>query len=212
MDELEFLKQNWKKQEEDLPKLSYDQIYQMLWKKSSSIVKWIFVISILELLLSTLLSISFADGDYWADMEKIHLKEFTIGLYIFSYSITFYFIYRFYRNYMKISATDDASTLMKNIIHTRKTVKTYIAFVLITTGASSFVYLYFTIVNHQLVKEVETAAKYSYDTMDWVKFSLIFMVVMAIFLAALWLFYRLIYGILLKRLRRNYKELKKLEV
>lgn len=212
MDELEFLKQNWKKQEEDLPKLSYDQIYQMLWKKSSSIVKWIFVISILELLLSTLLSISFADGEYWTNMEEIHLTEFTIGLYIFSYTVTFYFIYRFYRNYRKISATDDAATLMKNIIHTRKTVKTYIAFVLISTGASSFVYLYFTIANHQLVKEVEEAAKYSYDAMDWVKFSLIFMVVMAVFLGALWLFYRLIYGILLKRLKRNYRELKKLEV
>ncbi len=33
MDELEFLKQNWKKQEENLPHLSYDEIYNMIWKK-----------------------------------------------------------------------------------------------------------------------------------------------------------------------------------
>ncbi|MFD0975184.1 hypothetical protein [Salinimicrobium gaetbulicola] len=212
MDELEFLKQNWKKQEENLPRLSYDQIYQMLWKKSSSIVKWIFVISILELLLSTLLSIFIADGDYWADMEKIQLKEFTIGLYIFSYSITFYFIYRFYRNYQKISSTDDAVTLMGNIIHTRRTVKSYIAFVLISSGISSLVYVYFTLANHQMVTQVEETSKYTFETMDWVKITLAFVVVMGVFLCALWLFYKLIYGILLKRLKRNYKELKKLEV
>lgn len=212
MDELEFLKQNWKKQEESLPKLSYDQIYKMLWKKSSSIVRWIFVISILELLLSTMISIFFADGDYWANMEEIQLKEFTIGLYIFSYSVTFYFIYKFYKNYQKISTTDDAATLMKNIINTRKTVKAYIAFVLISTGASSIVYLYFTIANHQVVTQVKDTTKYSYEAMDWVKFSLTFIVVMVVFLCALWLFYKLIYGILLRRLNRNYKELKKLEV
>ena len=36
--------------------------------------------------------------------------------------------------------------------------------------------------------------------------------VTGIFLLLIWLFYRLIYGILLKRLNRNYDELKKLEV
>ena len=43
MDELELLKKDWRKKEEYLPKLSYDEIYKMIWKKSSSIVKWIFL-------------------------------------------------------------------------------------------------------------------------------------------------------------------------
>ena len=50
MDELDLLKKDWKKQEGNYPKLSYDEIYKMIWKKSSSIVKWIFVISIIEFL------------------------------------------------------------------------------------------------------------------------------------------------------------------
>ena len=212
MDELDILKKNWKKQEEDLPRLSYDQIYKMLWRKSSSIVKWIFVISILELLLSTLLSIGLADGDYWAQMEELNLKNFTIGQYIFSYSITFYFIYRFYRNYKKISVTDDAATLMRNIIKTRKTVKTYIAFVLIFSGLFSVVFAIFAIQNHQMLTNVEEASKYTFDMLDWVKFIVAGVVILGVFLCALWLFYKLIYGILLKRLRANYRELKKLEV
>lgn len=212
MDELDILKQNWKKQEEDLPRLSYDQIYKMLWKKSSSIVKWIFVISIVELLLSTLLSIGLADADYWAQMEELNLKSFTIGQYIFSYSITFYFIYRFYRNYKKISATDDAATLMRNIIKTRKTVKTYIAFVLIFSGLFSVFFAVFAIRHHQMLTNVEEASKYTFDMLDWVKFIVVGIVILGVFLCALWLFYKLIYGILLRRLRSNYKELKKLEV
>ena len=212
MDELDFLKRNWKKQEASLPHLSYEQIYKMIWKKSSSIVKWIFVISVLELFLSTILSIWLADADYWAEMEKIHLKSFTIGLYILGYIITFYFIFKFYKNYRKISVTDDAASLMENIIRTRKTVKTYIAYVLISNGFSAIIVTFFTVKNHQLVQEVQNSSKYTFDAMDWTKFIFAMTVALIVFLGVLWLFYRLLYGILLRRLKRNYRELKKLEV
>ena len=212
MDELEFLKQNWKKQEENLPRLSYDEIYKMIWKRSSSIVKWIFVISIVELLLSSLLSIYMADANYWAQMEALHLKQITIYGYIVSYLITFYFIYSFYRNYRRISSTDDAATLMKNIIRTRRTVKTYIAYILISTGIYSVVIAWFTIQNHQIMQDVQDTSKYSFDTMDWVKFTVLGCIILAIFLVAVWLFYRLVYGILLGRLKRNYRELKRLDM
>ena len=212
MEELDFLKKDWKKQEENFPHLSYNDIYKMLWKKSSSIVKWIFVISIMELFLSTFLNILLADDSYWKEMQQLHIKNFTIGLYVVSYCITFYFIYRFYRNYKRISTTDDAATLMENIIRTRKTVKTYIAYVLIYSGLSSLFLAYFMLRNHQAMEQVEETAKYSYETLDWVKFILLGIIVLAIILSIIWLFYRLIYGILLKKLLRNYKELKKLEM
>ena len=212
MDELDFLKQNWKKQEENLPRLSYDEIYNMIWKRSSSIVKWIFVISIVELLFSTMLSIWVADGEYWDEMDTIGLHAFTIGLYIVSYLITFFFIYRFYRNYQMISATDDAATLMKNILRTRKTVKTYIAYILISTGISSIIVAWFTVKNHQVIQDVQDSTKYTFDSLDWAKFIFAMAIVLAIFLLLIWLFYKLLYGILLKRLKRNYKELKRLEV
>lgn len=212
MDELEFLKQNWKKQEEHLPRLSYDQIYKMIWKRSSSIVKWIFVISIVELLLSSLLSIYMADATYWEQMEELQLKETTIFFYIVSYLITFYFIFCFYRNYRRISSTDDAATLMDNILKTRRTVKNYIAYILISTGLYSIVISWFTIQRHQIMQEAKDVSRYTFDTVDWVKFTILGCLVLAVFLLALWLFYRLLYGILLRRLKRNYKELKRLEM
>jgi len=211
MDELEFLKKDWKKQDANYPKLSYDQIYNMLWKKSSSIVKWIFIISVLELLISTFLSILFTGDDYWVQLEKYNLKQFAEVLFVIGYAITFFFIFMFYRNYKKISATDDAATLMKNIFRTRRTVKYYIAYVLIYNGLTAIVVFSYMIYLH-INSQGQTLTKYNFDTLDWIKFIGVGLIVLTLFLGLIWLFYRLLYGILLKKLNKNYKELKKLEM
>lgn len=212
MDELELLKKDWQKQDANYPKLSYDQIYNMLWKKSSSIVKWIFVISILEFLFWAIFTLVFADNDYWNRMEQLHIKNFIIASYIIGYGITFFFIYRFYRNYQKISATDNASTLMENILKTRKTVKYYIAYVLISTAITSLIMTYFAFTYHAENTQVEEVSKYTFTLTQWAVFIGMMTLALCLLLGLVWLFYRLLYGILLKRLNKNYKELKKLDV
>ncbi|MCM4156579.1 hypothetical protein [Gramella sp. AN32] len=212
MDDLDLLKKDWKKQEESLPHLTYDQIYKMLWKRSSSIVKWIFIISIGEFLFGVILNIIFADKDYWADMEKYHLKEFNIWVYVISYLITFFFIFRFYQNYRKISATDNASKLMKTILKTRKTVKLYIGYVLISSVVVFIVTIWMILKNHAETAVPQVEKNMAFDTTQWLIFFGIMLLSVAILLGILWLFYRLLYGILLKRLNKNFKELKKLEM
>jgi len=212
MDELEILKRDWKKQDDNYPRLTYDQIYKMLWKKSSSIVKWIFVISIAEFLFWAVITIFFADNEYWNEMERLHLKEFTIVSYIIGYAITFFFIYKFYRNYRKISSTDDVASLMKNIIKTRKTVKYYIGYVLISSALIMLIMTYFMFYYHSQSTTVQDVASYSFTTTQWLIFIGMLTLCMIVFLGVVWLFYRLLYGILLKRLHRNYKELQKLEM
>ena len=117
----------------------------------------------------------------------------------------------FYRNYKKISATDDAATLMKNILRTRRTVKYYIAYVLIYNGLTAVVVFSYMIYLH-INSQDQSLTKYSFDTLDWIKFIGVGLIVLTLFLGLIWLFYRLLYGILLKRLHKNYKELKKLEM
>ena len=211
MDDLDLLKKDWKKQEENLPRLSFDEIYKMIWKKSSSIVKWIFLISILEFLLGAVLNIFLADDEYWQQMEKYNLTEFTILVYIFSYLVTFYFIYKFYMNYRKINATDSAKKLMKNILKTRKTVKHYIAFILISTGVVFLLTLYLMLRNHAQGADT-TSQNMEFDAVQWLIFIGGTILALAVLLGVVWLIYRLIYGILLGRLQKNYKELKKLDV
>ena len=211
MDDLDLLKEDWKKQEKSLPHLSYDEIYKMIWKKSSSIVKWIFVISILEFFLGAALNVFLADDEYWQQMERYNLTEFTIVVYIISYLITFYFIYRFYRNYQSISTTDNASILMKNILRTRKTVKYYIGFILISSGVVFLITMFLMLRNHAMDAD-STAADMSFDTTQWLIFIGGTLLALAVLLGVIWLIYRVVYGILLRRLYKNYKELKKLEM
>ncbi len=212
MDGLDLLKKDWKKREGSLPHLSYDQIYQMLWKRSSSIVKWIFVISIIEFLFWGVINIFMADHEYWEEMEQIHLKEFTVATYVINYAITFFFIYCFYKNYRKISATDNAAELMKNILRTKKTVKYYIGYILISTALVALIYTYFMMDYHTSSTMVEDMEKYSFTPLQSLMFAGIMIGGLAVFLGLIWLFYRVVYGILLRRLNRNYKELKKLEI
>lgn len=211
MDELDLLKQDWKKQQGNYPKLSFDQIYNMIWKRSHSIVKWIFYISIIELCAGTILNVVFSGDKYWKNIKENGLEEFTIALYVISYLITFYFIYKFYKNYKSISTTDDASTLMRNILKTRKTVKYYIAYILISTGVLIIGLFTFMISNHSSTNTANIS-KYSFEALDWLKFIGISIIALSIILGLIWLFYRLLYGILLRRLKKNYIELKQMEM
>ncbi|WP_026915974.1 membrane protein [Christiangramia portivictoriae] len=211
MDNLDLLKKDWKKQEKSIPQLSYDEIYKLIWKRSSSIVKWIFFISIIEFALGAVLNIFIADDEYWAKMEEYNLTIFLICTYVVSYIITFYFIYKFYTNYKAINATDSASVLMKTILKVRKTVKYYIGFILIS---SAFVFVFsmiFILRNHVLTAE-PVASNMSFDWKQWLLFIGGTLLALAVILGVIWLIYTLVYGILLRRLHRNYKELKKLEM
>jgi len=211
MDELDLLKKDWNKQQGNYPKLTFDQIYKMIWKRSHSIVKWIFYISLIELLAGTIINIIFSGEEYWEDIEKNNLGDVVTTIYIVSYAITFYFIFRFYKNYRTISTTDDAATLMKNILKTRKTVKFYIGYVLIYSAITIVGISGFLILKHSN-KDVESISQYAFDTVDWLRFIGVSVLVLGIILGIIWLFYRLLYGILLKRLKKNYIELKKLEM
>ena len=128
MDELELLKKDWQKKEDHLPKVSYSDIYKMIWKKSSSIVKWIFYISILEFVFWTAINIVFTDGESWQMIKSWHIYEFTIGLMVINYIVLLYFIYKFYVNYRKISFTDSSRDLMKAILKVKRTVTQYVWF------------------------------------------------------------------------------------
>lgn len=213
MDELDILKKDWQKQEDKFPKLSYNEIYNMILKKSSSIVKWIFIISILEFLLWLGLSFFMKDSESMVKFESYGADNIMIPLTVIGYIILAYFFYRFYMNYRTISATDNAKILMENILKTRRTVKQYVGFNLIYLFVVTFVALGIQMnKDTEMVALVEQASANGELLKFYGTFIVITLIVLAIVIAVILLFYYLIYGILLKRLNRNYKELKQLEV
>ena len=81
MDELELLKSQWHSRDKELPRLTYGEIYKMLLKKSSSIVKWILFISIGEIVFWTLLAFTLPDSSHeFIDEMGLHNLMFTANL------------------------------------------------------------------------------------------------------------------------------------
>lgn len=211
MDELELLKKDWQKEDSKYPKLSVKEIYSLLQKKSSSLVKWLFYISIAELIFWILVNSIpyFTSEEYKTRLDEIYNNEILFtGLTVFTYAIILLFIYLLYKSYISISATDNAKKLMESILRTRKIVKYYVIYNLIMVFISFSIGMYYAI-NHN--KEISDKLEH-FSTNQMIVFILFTILFFGIFLLLVWLFYRLIYGILLGRLNKNYKELKKLEV
>ncbi|MCF8715031.1 hypothetical protein JM658_09370 [Joostella atrarenae] len=205
MDELEFLKKDWQKKEKDLPKLSYEDIYSMMLKKSSSSIKWIFYISMIELGLGILMSIFYHPSLELEKMLPPFLNYFTYGSII----VILFFIYQFYKNYKKVSTTSSVKGLLESIIKARKTVRRYIIFNLTFAGILFIVSIIYLSIQQQggWVKFTETA-----DTTDYLIIFGISIIATILFIALFLGIYYLLYGILMRRLKRNYKELKRMDV
>ena len=213
MDELEILKKDWKKEDSRYPKLSKDDIYKMILKKSSSIVKWIFIISILEFVFWTILSFALKDADFNKKFESYHADSIMIPFMILGYLILAYFFYKFFTNYRTISVTDNAKRLMENILKTRRTVKQYVAFNLTYLAVSVFIVLGIEFNRDEtMIATIKDASAngelFKFYAITILATTLILALCIGLFL----IFYYLIYGLLLKRLNSNYRELKKLEI
>ena len=131
---------------------------------------------------------------------------------VLGYIILAYFFYLFFKNYKTISATDNAKVLMENILKTRRTVKQYVAFNLIYLVVATVVVLFIEFdQDQQLISKVNEASANGEIFKFYSTIIITIVLLLAVFIALLLLFYYLIYGLLLKRLNTNYKELKKLE-
>jgi hypothetical protein len=215
MDELELLKKQWQTREQEFPKLSYKEIYKMLLKKSSSIVKWIFLISIGEIILWTLLAFVVPESSREIN-NGIGLKTTFLVINIINYVVFAVFIFLFYKNYLSIKVTDSIKGLMETILRTRRTVKYFVIYnvgasVLLLIGINLFYYTKKDQLYQLMIENYE-----GYSAIPPESFTSIFFISQliggVIMIGLLLLFYRVVYGILLRRLQKNYKELEEIEV
>lgn len=211
MDELDLLKKDWKKQDDSFQKLSYDEIYKMIHKKSSTIVKWIFIICILEFLFWGFVNLLIPDS-YFEIYEKLHLKTLLNISYIIHYIVVVGFIYLFYKNYNAICVIDSTSLLMKKIIRTRKTVNYYVYYNIIVTIILSIIINFMMFSDTDLLVEVFNPKHLALADDKLFNILLIAQIIgFVVMIGFLLLYYRIIYGILLKKLNKNFKELETLE-
>lgn len=214
-DALELLKKDWQKKNDVLPKLSYEQLHSLIWKKSSSVVRWILIVSILEFTLPHLLLLLPPMEKAMEIYEHLGVANYLFALSLLMYAVAIYFIVQFYMRFREISVLDTAKALMNKIIRTRKTVKHYVIFSL----AMIVVNIIITLIGIYLTEDIAQAFPEIQERLQAVspeKLRTTLMLTVGIFglvlTAVVGCIYFLLYGLLLKKLKRNYTELQQLEL
>lgn len=199
MDSLNKYKEVWKNQNLE-HKIDLHSLNQMIHKKSSSIVKWIFYVSLFEFALVLVLNIAFKSD--WDMIKAVGLYNFIKAVDVLGYVILIVFIVLFYRNYKNISVNHSTKELMYSIIKTRNTVKYYIIINLVFIAIAMFYSFNVILKNDEYEQIMESLGKNGH-LLVWsvVVFAILFIV------GIMYLFYSLIYGILIKKLKLNYQEL-----
>ncbi len=202
MDNLENLKDLWQSQPQTGLSYTKEDILNMVRKKSSSIVKWILIISILEFLLPYVL-ILFTDLEtpsrVYAEYGLENLTNYYTAIH---FIIILGFFYVFYRNYRNISADSSVKSLLADILKTRRTVKYYIYYNLVMMGILGLHSFYIIMNSESFLSKLPENADI---TIVWLTALFLYALVLFLF----WCFYRLIYGFFLRKLKRNYAELRK---
>ena len=204
MEQLEKLKGVWKDQGESTIKFSGKDIQKMLHKKSSSIVKWILIISILEFVLPNLIYI-LSDHDASKKIyEDFGLTNITMIYTAVHVVIICVFIYIFYKNYKSISVDSSVKELLHNILKTRKTVKYYIYYNLTMAAVVGIQIFYIVFSSPVFLEKIP-------EGLSLISVWLVALFSLSVIIFIFWIFYRILYGILLKKLNKNYIELLKNE-
>lgn len=210
MDVLDNYKKVWKNQPEDSNKLTSVEIYKMAHSRSSSIVKWIFIIGILEFIFWTAINLTIPDSFYkiYEDLDLMGYLNFFMVLH---YIVIAIFLFLFYKNFKRVSLVDNTKKLINRILKIRKTVKYYVFYNLATVFLGSIILNTIVFSDNNKLMKVMNPDNLALDIKQVITITVISQIIaLVIILVLLWLFYKLVYGILLRKLNKNYKELVKL--
>ncbi|MFT5762089.1 MAG: hypothetical protein ACI8WA_001213 [Polaribacter sp.] len=209
--DLDTYKKSWENQPVETKSVSTIDIYKMSHSKSSSIVKWILIIGILELIFWTSLNFIIPQEylEVYKDFKIMEMLKATTYLH---YVVILIFLVLFYRNYNSISITDNTKRLMNRILSVRKTVKYYVYYNLGSIIISNVVVVSILLGQPDKLIKAMNPNGLNVETDTVITTFLVASAVMVLILfAIIWLFYRFTYGRLLKKLNKNYKELDNLE-
>jgi len=197
MDVLEQYKKAWGNQPRETYQIAPEEIPKIAQSKSSSIVKWIFVIGLLEFVFMIGSNLMIDTSKQEKILEELGINSIVQSSQFLTLPVMVYFLYLFYRNYQNISVTDNTHKLMHQIIKTRRTVQYYVLF--------NLSYIVFISITMTVAMLLDPQGGYQ-STPDWL-IIVVMLVVTVVTLLLFWLFYQLLYGLLLKKLHRNYKEI-----
>ena len=212
--ELDDLKSIWGSIKEE-EKFDQNQIFQMLKKKSSTTIKWLFIFTFCEFILfiGYNLYILISGKSLFANEVKTLVEQKTINNYeiasVLGIAITFGFLVMAYRYFRKIDLNQSVVDLMKNIISFRRLVNLFILFTVLSLIISSAPFYYELGQSIYLAKHandikplVENATIYG-----WI--AIITAVAFIIIIGTV--YYGIIYFLFLRKLQQNLRELREIK-
>lgn len=216
--DLDSFKKTWQEQPVQ-EKYDNNEILQMLNRKSRNYVKYIFWISVFEFFFFSVMGIFyFFQGDetngFLSYLEKLGAKKtpevensfdnIYLVLKILSLLVTAYFVYKFYQNYRKIRIEENLKGLITRIIKFKKTVNAFIliSILLLVAFTSIFTIFIFYSLNSQNIEPKNS---------DLIIFVIGIILTTGLSALLIWLYYRLVYGIIMKKLDKNLIQLKEID-
>jgi len=216
--DLDSFKKTWQEQPVK-PKYDNNEILKMLNKKSRNYMKYIFWISVIEFLFFSVLGVFYLiqsneSDSFLSILEKmgVHkdsqlvakLDNIYLVVKILSLVVTGFFVLKFYQNYRKIKIEEDLKLFIIRIITFKKTVN---AFILTNIGLllvliSALIGFTFYILNAQNIE---------FNSSTFTGFIVGIIVSTILCVSLIWVYYRLVYGIIISRLDKNLNQLKEIE-
>lgn len=223
--DIDNLKTFWKKQESNKI-YSQEELVLMLSKKSSNNIKYIVWISVIEFIV-VMISLFFSTGSLdnlvlknlskVAQQDYIEKYEWVQKINIINLFISLFFIVMFYRIYKSIRIENSTKNFIFTIVKFRKWVNIFIVINIIIgiinmylTGFYDFI-AGFKVGYKSQSSEINQLYPWETDPFHSTTGIIIFIVFLIFMLLIVFTYYQLVYGILMRRLKRNIKELKKIK-
>ena len=204
MKDLKQLKEKWAQQNFE-KQYSKEELNGFLRKKSTYSIKWIFYLSIAEFLVYMglpLFSPNYIES--FAYYKSLQLFGFSIIITITGYILLLYFMWRFFKNYRKITVTSSVKEHLSTILSTRRAVNQYFY-------ANVGLLLIFTLVVFVRAFQMDSSLiGLEQEDISFLIICFVIGIVVALVLGLYGLLYYFVYGRFLKPLKRNEKELRQL--
>lgn len=216
--DLDSFKETWQQQPVQ-PKYDTSEIELMLNKSSRNYVKYILWISLVEfvLILGANLYYTFL-GEDTADLVSVlgklgidnsdqfqnTLTQLYLALKIVSLALTGIFVYLFYQNYRKINVEANLKKLILQIIKFKKTVQLFIL-------ANIVLVILFTLILGIFTFSVLAQQNIELTNPTIIGFVTGLLLTMGISVVLIWIYYRVVYGFILRRLGKNLEQLQNIE-
>lgn len=216
--DIDSLKKTWQEQEFP-PKYDHNAILEMLNRRSRNNVKLIFWISVAEFLFFLGLTIFYLfqsdDSDSFKNIlsrlgieitSKIEMDfaHLYFALKILSLLVTGFFIVRFYMAYQKINVESNLKRLIKQIISFRKVVNQFII-------TNILLLVFFTTLLTVFILWTLSQQQVHLDSPTLIGFiiGIVISTLLCVFL--IWIYYRLVYGIILRKLGKVLDQLREMD-